>query len=240
MNAAAMSGLPITARLASSDDDPLWSAIAIHEAAHVLVAASLGARPFRIEIRIDGSGSASHSALAPDDALVALLAGEVAELILGARTGDVVLECGFADTTRARAIAADLDPVNLDRVLSGARWRADSLLRDHWGGLERLAHLLVDAWTLEGDVLGALVEAALANAPDPVAGANAVLERKAVAKRSLIVLTERRLDFERRVASLRAEGRETSAALAGAWREAERHAGAVAARAVPVRHLALT
>jgi hypothetical protein len=114
------------------------------------------------------------------------------------------------------------------------------LLREHWGGLERLADLLVDAWALEGDLLVALVGAALANAPDLVAGANQILQRQTAAKRSEIVLVERRLEFQRRVASLRAEGGDTSAAVAAAWREAERHAGAVAVRAVPVRRLALT
>jgi hypothetical protein len=231
------SALPITARLAHSDDDPLWSSIAIHETAHILVAAALGSKPYKIEIRFNGTGSAHHSALAPEDALVALRSGEVAELILGARTGDVVLDCSFADATRARAIAADLD--NPDGSLSRARWRADSLLREHWGGLERLADLLVDAWTLRGDLLAALIGAALADAPDLVAGANQILERQTAAKRADVVLVERRLDFERRIASLRAEGGETPAAVAAAWREAERHAGVAAERAVPARRVVL-
>jgi hypothetical protein len=108
--------------------------------------------------------------------------------------------------------------------LSQARARATELVVGHWSAIERLADLLVDEWKLEGDRLVRLIEAALDNAPDIIAAATEALEReaseKAARKREDVFVVERRLDFERRAAALRARGETGDAALAAAWQEA--------------------
>jgi hypothetical protein len=122
------------------------------------------------------------------------------------------------------------------RALSQARARATELLVGHWSAIERLADLLVDEWKLDGDRLVRLIEAALDNAPDIIAAATEALEReaseKAARKREDVFVVERRLDFERRAAALRARGETGDEALVAAWQEAGDHAATVAARVV--------
>ncbi len=145
--------------------------IAIHEAGHAVVAASLGVPiDYATIVPDEAINTVGHVAFARDMSDDDYLAVHSAGLIADAMENGATSRAGFAlakgDIERCAEFASALD--RGAARLRGAQSRAGEILREKWAAVTALADRLLDQKTIDGAEVARIVGKEVADRPTPL------------------------------------------------------------------------